>query len=432
MATARAFTMQEGSTMASGDADNPQSRGVEFGEVLPRETLRCGGDDDTSRSETLPSRGVLVGAAGLLALAGVLAPFGAGSVIAEALTPMVAQPTAALLMGTVSLLLFVAALGLVANDLRTVEESDQTEPVEYTVPVVPDEIDLEQFSAVEVDASAAYLAGARDGCRPPRGASCGEFVIARVTDDRASKLASIPDACARLRRRKSLFPVLVAVPNAEPAVVEEVSEAYASTLLVDTDQRASIPQLLELLPYLCSERERAAIEGIGSVMLSCIELSETHPHDADLAEEIRARVGTPLAKEALRSRQQPVPEAEGDSYQREPVTERPPDITVASAPSEYLKTTIDSLPEMDDPVVAVRSDDGPEVILIARFYTEDHLSTTDDRDENTWTVRLAHEKNGQSQFAKSVHVSETDTDCHQDTGDRNTCHPGTITSASSR
>jgi hypothetical protein len=146
-------------------------------------------------------------------------------------------------------------------------------------------------------------------------------------------------------------------------------------------------------------------------------LSGTHPHDAHLAEEVRARVGTSLAEEALRSRQQSVPAAEEDDKQHETVTERPPDITVASAPSEYLKTTIESLPEMDDPVVAVRSDDGPEVILIARFYIEDHLSTAEDRDEDTWTVRLAHLKNGQSGLPEGVRNSVPDTDCLRHTSD---------------
>lgn len=360
--------------------DSVRVRAVEIGEVLPRKEIQ----QEVQTEYPAPAFWPLVGAVALALFAAVLALSSQAELLFEVLFGGAGGIAPTVAKFGVALLLFVATIGLLVYAFQSGERPLETRHV----PIVPDELNLKHISSVDITDAAKHLSGAANSCYPPRGLPPGEIVIARITRDNAEKIASIPDACAEHRRSDSLWPILIGVPNTEPEVIERASEDYTSTLLIDAEQQDRLPELLGLLPYLCMKPERKEIQGIGSALLVCIDVSQTGQHDTDLEHELGARLGHALSEEAQQLRQDHsrVAEAVNDGgEQAASIRERPPNITLVSAPTGHLDTVVTSLPAIDEPIVMVRSEPS-DTIRIIRFYQEASLPTDD---EQIWTIRRA-------------------------------------------
>lgn len=337
-------------------------RAVEIGSILPR-------TEGTSRR--LPSRRVLLVAAALIVLAGIIVLSPLINTVLDLVTNSGSGATsggqgATGLGGLVMLVKVIVALALVGIALALIVRS--VEPEVVGGPISPDHVNLLSLPKPDVQQAGAHLAGRHETCDTPRGMAAGEIVIARITEESADRLSDIPSECRQRRRESGLFPVLVGVPSADRDVVEDVSDAYQTTVLVDADATNQLPKLLGLLAYLCGNANRDEAAGIGGSSLKCIEIAGHDPTDPDLQDEIREGLGEPLASE--------VNEARSD--------ERAPAATILSAPPDYLETAIESLPDQDEPLVPVRTP-GYGKIHIARLFIATAASDSDTR----WEVREA-------------------------------------------
>jgi len=345
-------------------------RAVEIGSILPRAT-------ETRRS--LPARRTILLAAGLVIFAGIIILSPLVEAILESLVGPGASATgqpSAELESLVTLVKAIVALALVAAAAALITRSvDRTES---SGPLTPEHVDLRSLSRPDVTEASAHLAGHHETCDTPRGMAAGEIVVARITENSADRLAEIPDECQRRRRASGLFPILVGVPNAPRDVVEEVGDAFQTTLLVDPGVTDRIPRLLGLLAHLCGSAHRENAVGIGGPSLKCIRIDGYGPNDPDLKDELREGRGEPLASEVDEARE----------------TDQGSAVTIISAPPDYLETALEALPPHDGPLVSVRTPEY-EKIHIARLFVTAEPS---DRDTQ-WIVRQAVIRDGSNKIA---------------------------------